>query len=152
MIPEKFFVTSGKATSPTSELNAFDLALKEAGIAQCNLVHVSSILPPNCQQVDLTPIPIGAITHVVMARMDGAGGERISAGIAWSFGAGNGHGIVAEASGHMDEKELKNTLRSRVREMARARDIEMGKISYRRETLDVPSGSYGCVMAALVYL
>jgi len=152
MIPEKFFVTSGKATSPTSELNAFDLALKEAAIAQCNLVHVSSILPPNCQQVDLALIPIGAITHVVMARMDSAGGERISAGIAWSFGAGSSQGIVAEASGHMDEKELKNTLGSRVREMARARDIEMGKISYRCETLDVPSGNYGCVMAALVYL
>jgi len=152
MIPRKFFVTSGKATSRTSELNAFDLALKEAGIAQCNLVHVSSVLPPNCQQVDLTPIPIGAITHVVMSRMDGARGERISAGIAWSFGKGKAQGIVAEARGHMDEKELKNTLESRVREMAITRDIEIGKINYRCETLDVPLGNYGCAIAALVYL
>ena len=152
MIPQKFFVTSGKATSRTSELNAFDLALKEAGIAQCNLVHVSSVLPPNCQQVDLTPIPIGAITHVVMSRMDGAEGDGISAGIAWSFGKRNSQGIVAEARGHMNEKELKNTLGSRVREMARTRDIEIGKINYRFETLGVPLGNYGCAIAALVYL
>jgi len=47
MIPKEFFVTSAKATSPVSELNAFDLALKNAGIAQCNIVPVSSILPEN---------------------------------------------------------------------------------------------------------
>ena len=152
MIPRRFFVTSGKATSRTSELNAFDLALKEAGIAQCNLVHVSSVLPPDCQQVGFKPIPIGAITYVVMSRMDGAGGDRISAGIAWSFGKGNAQGIVAEARGHMDEKELKSTLGSRVREMARTRNIEISKISYRFETLDVPLGNYGCAIATLVYL
>lgn len=65
---------------------------------------------------------------------------------------GEGQGIVAEARGHMDEKELKSTLGSRVREMARTRDIEIGKINYRFETLDVPLSNYGCAIAALVYL
>jgi len=45
MVPKEFFVTSGKAFSATSELNAFDQALKNAGIAHCNLVQVTSILP-----------------------------------------------------------------------------------------------------------
>jgi pyruvoyl-dependent arginine decarboxylase (PvlArgDC) len=35
---------SGKAITQVSELNAVDLALKNAGIAQCNLVSVSSVL------------------------------------------------------------------------------------------------------------
>ena len=152
MIPKKFFVTSGKATSPTSKLNAFDLALKEAGIAQCNLVYVSSVLPPDCEEVELKPVPIGAITHVVMSKKDCAAGEKISAGIAWSFGKGDGYGIVAEADGYVDEKELKATLESRIHEMAKIRNIEVNKISYRTETLDVPLGNYGCVIAALVYL
>lgn len=152
MIPKRFFVTSGKATSPISELNAFDLALKEAGIAQCNLVYVSSVLPPNCEEVELEPIPIGAITYVVMSKMNSPGGEKISAGTAWSFGKGNGYGIVAEAHGHTDERALKRTLESRIREMAEARNIEADKISYRIETLDVPIGNYGCVISALVYL
>jgi arginine decarboxylase len=152
MIPEKFFVTSGKATSLISELNAFDLALKEAGIAQCNLVCVSSILPLNCEEVELKFIPIGAITYVVMARMDGVGGEKIGAGIAWSFGKGNSYGIVAEAQGYMNEKEIRRSLESRICEMAKTRNIEVDKISYRIETLNVPPGDFGCVIATLVYL
>ena len=71
MIPKEFFVTSGRATSPVSGLNAFDLALKNAGIAQCNLVPVSSILPPECKERKWRKLPAGAITHAVVARMGG---------------------------------------------------------------------------------
>ena len=39
MIPKEFFVASAKAVSPVSQLNAFDLALKNAGISQCNIVQ-----------------------------------------------------------------------------------------------------------------
>lgn len=45
MIPRYYFVVSGSALSPVSHLNAFDGALKEAGIHNLNLVEVSSILP-----------------------------------------------------------------------------------------------------------
>jgi arginine decarboxylase len=71
MIPKEFFITSGKATSQVSELNAFDLALKKAGIAQCNLVSVSSILPLGCKERKRRKITAGAITYAVIARMDG---------------------------------------------------------------------------------
>ena len=152
MIPKEFFVTGGKATSRISELNAFDLALKEAGIAQCNLVYVSSIIPPGCEEVELRPIPVGAITYVVMSRMDGKGEEKIGAGVAWSFGRKKGYGIVAEAHGCFGEKEIRKVLESRIHEMAKTRSIEVDRINYRIETLNVPSGSYGCVIAALVYL
>ena len=43
LMPRKFFVTSGTALSDISEMNAFDQALVEAGIAEANLVPVSSI-------------------------------------------------------------------------------------------------------------
>ncbi|HDM88656.1 MAG TPA: pyruvoyl-dependent arginine decarboxylase, partial [Candidatus Bathyarchaeota archaeon] len=39
LIPKEFFVTGGKAIGRLSELNAFDNALKDAGIANCNLVE-----------------------------------------------------------------------------------------------------------------
>ena len=58
MIPQRFFVTSGKAFSPISELNALDLALKNAGISQCNLVPVTSILPHGCVETEFIDIPI----------------------------------------------------------------------------------------------
>jgi len=76
-LPKKFFITTGVATSSVSPLNAFDAALVKAGIAQCNLVNVSSILPPDAELVESVPITPGTITFTVMARMDGAPGETI---------------------------------------------------------------------------
>jgi len=151
MIPKEYFVTSGKATSQISELNAFDLALKKAGITQCNIVSVSSILPPGCEEKKWKDIPIGAITYAVVARMDGKEKITISAGIAWAWEKNMKYGIVAEAHGNMNLKTLEDILEWKIREMAKIREIEIGKISYRTETLDVPENSYGSVIVALVY-
>jgi len=152
MIPKEFFVTSGRATSSISELNAFDLALKNAGIAQCNLVSVSSVIPPGCREIKLKQIPIGSITHAVVARMSAEGEARIGAGIAWGWEKEKRYGIVAETRGYMDKKTLEKTLEWRIREMANIREIKIDKINYRFETLNVPTNNYGCVMAALIYI
>jgi len=152
MIPKKFFVTSGKAISPVSELNAFDLTLKNAGISQCNLVSVSSILPPNCIEKKRQKIPIGSIIFAVMARMDGEEGTLTGAGIAWTWEKDKKYGLVAEAHGYMDQKALKEILEWKIREMAKIRQIEINEINYRFENLRVPMDNYGCVLAALVYI
>jgi arginine decarboxylase len=151
MIPKEFFVTGGKATSQVSELNAFDLALKEAGISQCNIVSVSSVLPPSCREKEWKDIPIGAITYAVVARMDGKEKETISAGIAWTWEKNKKYGIVAEAHGNSTLEALKNTLEWKIKEMAKIREIEIGKVMYRTETLIVPENNYGSVIVALVY-
>jgi len=152
MIPKEFFITSGKGVDPVSELNAFDLALKNAGIAQCNLVPVSSILPPGCKERKWRKINAGCITHAVIARMDGDEGTTIGAGIAWTWEKDKKYGLVAEAHGYMDLKALKETLEWKIKEMSKIRGIENGKISYRTEVLRVPMDNYGCVIAALVYM
>ena len=152
MIPKEFFVTSGKATSPISELNAFDLALKNAGIAQCNLVLVSSVRPPRCKKIKLKQIPIGSITHGVLARMDGKGEATIGAGIAWGWEKNKQYGIVAEAHGYMNKKDLEKTLGWKITEMAKIRQIEIDRTNYQTETIQVPINNYGCVIAALIYI
>lgn len=152
MIPKEFFITSGKAISPISELNAFDLALKKAGIGQCNLVPVSSILPPKCRNRKWRKIPAGSITHAVIARMDGSEGTTIGAGIAWAWESERKFGLVAEAHGYMDVRALKETLRWKIKEMAKIRDIQIDRISYRMEVLRVPMDNYGCVISTLVYV
>jgi arginine decarboxylase len=151
LIPKEFFVTSGKATSPVSALNAFDLALKNAGIAQCNLVQVSSILPPLCKERKWRKLPPGSITHAVVARMDGDEGTTIGSGIAWAWEKKGEYGIVAEAHGYMDRNALKETLAGKTKEMAQIRDIKIGDIKFRIEVLRVPISNYGCVLATLVY-
>ena len=67
LIPKEFFTTSGKAISGVSDLNAFDLALMHAGIEEQNLVAVSSIIPPEAVEVPRCRLPMGAVTHCVLA-------------------------------------------------------------------------------------
>jgi len=151
MIPKEFFITSGKAVSPVSELNAFDLALKKAGIAQCNLVCVSSILPRDCTEITQQNIDAGSITYSVLARMDGDEGTTIGAGIAWVWAKSKKYGLVAEAHGYMDKKALEETLEWKIKEMAKIRGIKIGPIKMQIEVLRVPMDNYGCVISALVY-
>lgn len=152
MIPREFFTTSGKAISPVSKLNAFDRALKNAGIAQCNLVQVSSILPSGCRKAELKEMPAGSIIYTVMARMDGTEGMAIGAGIAWAWEKTGKYGLVVEAHGQMDRKSLKATLEWKMGEMAKIRGIEISNLNYQTEVLTVPLKNYGCALAALIYV
>lgn len=78
----KYFIGAGSADAPT-QLNAFDHALLEAGVGDCNLVRLSSILPPSCQRVEKQPLPYGALVPVAYADMSSSNpGEWIAAAIA----------------------------------------------------------------------
>jgi arginine decarboxylase len=151
-VPSRFFVTSGKGINKTSELNAFDLALLQAGIGEQNLVSVSSVLPLGIRQVDRTPIARGAITHCVLARHGGGEGEVISAGIAYGFRTDGEGGYVAEAHLHGTQKSLKEFLRWRMTEIAHFRGVELRRIQYRTEELSIPMDHYGVCIAACVFL
>jgi arginine decarboxylase len=151
MIPKAFFVTSGKAIGKVSKSNTFDLALKEAGIGQCNLVAVSSIIPLGCKETEPKKLPIGAITYVVLSKAEGKG-ETISAGIAWGKDEKSGYGVVAEAYGSIDEATTKKKMDSKIQEMGRIRNIKLGSVKHKIETLKVPTDCYGCAVVALVYI
>jgi len=71
MIPKYFFLTKGVGKHK-EKLQSFELALRDAGIHYCNLVNVSSIVPPGCKLVlrvkGLKMLQPGEITFVVLAR------------------------------------------------------------------------------------
>lgn len=50
LVPSKIFFTKG-AGIHKDKLASFELALRDAGVAHCNLVLVSSIFPPGCKRV-----------------------------------------------------------------------------------------------------
>ena len=50
MIPQKIFFTKGVGVHK-DQLASFELALRDAGVAHCNLVLVSSIFPPGCKRI-----------------------------------------------------------------------------------------------------
>jgi len=71
MVPKKVFFTKGVGKH-TDELQSFELSLRSAGIERCNLVYVSSILPPHCQIISkeegISSLQPGQITYCVMSR------------------------------------------------------------------------------------
>ena len=70
LIPQKVFFTKGVGKH-VNRLQSFELALRRAGVEKCNLVRVSSILPPRCKIIPrsrgLTALSPGEITFVVLA-------------------------------------------------------------------------------------
>jgi arginine decarboxylase len=106
------FLTKGVGIHK-EKLTSFEEALRKAGIAYCNLVSVSSILPPDCKIIPrkrgeklLNP---GEITFCVMARTDTNERNRLissSVGVAVPSGRKYNYGYLSEhhAYGETDEE------------------------------------------------
>lgn len=117
LVPNKMFLTKGVGRHKY-QLKSFEMALRQAGVAQLNLVTVSSILPPKCKMISrekgiqlLTP---GAISFCVMARADTNEHGRLvasSVGVAvprdgdkWGYlSEVHGHGMNSQQAGDMAE-------------------------------------------------
>lgn len=151
-LPRRFFVSSGKAISGVSDLNAFDEALLEAGIGDTNIISVSSVLPANIKQVAPAELPHGAIIHSVLAQQRGGEGEMITAGIGFAFRRDRGGGYVVEGHMHGTKRALKEVLEWKLNGMAKRRGVRLGQYHYRIEELSIPMDNYGACIAALTFL
>lgn len=114
LIPKKVFLTKGVGRHKY-HLKSFEQALREAGVAQQNLVQVSSILPPKCKIIGrdsgLKKFVPGQVSCCVMARADTNEKGRLivaSIGIAVPKDRNN-WGYISEVHGRgMSEKEAGN--------------------------------------------
>ncbi len=154
------------------QANAFDLALCDAGIGECNLVKVSSILPAKAVETErdkVTLIP-GEITHCVMSRADGEAGEVIGAGIGYGWiweenedgVERKDFGIICEHHGHYSREYLMEKIREKLYKMAETRirdkkikmkmkvEIEGKKLEVK--SVEVEDGKFGSVVVALVFV
>lgn len=69
-VPKRMFLTKGVGKH-REKLTSFELALRSAGIASCNLVRVSSIFPPRCKLISraegMKELRPGQVTFCVMS-------------------------------------------------------------------------------------
>lgn len=104
LVPTRAFFTRGVGVHRKS-LQSFEVALRNAGIAHCNLVRVSSIFPPGCKivspKVGLKEIVPGQITFCVIAEERTNEPNRlVSAGIGLAIPSGEGKfGYISEHHG-----------------------------------------------------
>jgi len=104
MVPKKVFFTKGVGVHK-HELQSFELSLRDAGIEKCNLVNVSSIVPPNCKIITrekgTSLLEPGQITYGVMSRNKTREPNRLigaSIGVATPKGK-NTYGYISEHHG-----------------------------------------------------
>jgi len=161
MIPKAFFITSGVGMAHDQDA-AFDLALQDAGIGECNLVEVSSILPAKAEEIDKMSCTPGEITFCVLSRMAGKSGELIGAGVGygWLRDSTNSpvFGIICEHHGHHSRDYLTLKIKNKLKTMADSRnhnkDKEL-KLDLKRievKTAVVEEHKFGSVVAALVFV
>jgi arginine decarboxylase len=100
-IPTRVFFTKGRGTHK-DHLTSFELALRDADIADLNLVSVSSILPPHCKIISRQEgrkyLQPGQVVFTIMARSATNEPNRL---IAASIGLarpadGSQHGYLSE--------------------------------------------------------
>ncbi len=110
-VPTKLFLTKGVGRA-NARLASFEVALRDAGVANYNLVRVTSIFPPRCQivprQEGIKLLDPGQILYIVLA--DNASNEPHRL-IAASIGLAvpkdrNTHGYLSEhhSYGETDER------------------------------------------------
>lgn len=111
MAPTKIFFTKGVGVHK-DKLSSFELALRDAGIAHCNLVLVSSIFPPGCKRINreegVKLLAPGEVIFVVYARNETNEPNRLiaaSVGVAIPADFAQ-HGYLSEhqSFGENDEK------------------------------------------------
>ncbi len=104
-VPHKVFLTRGVGRHKY-QLKSFEEALRQAGVAQQNLVQVSSILPPHCAMISrgegLKQMTPGRISYCVMARTDShEHGRLIAASVGIAVPKDRGQwGYISEVHGH----------------------------------------------------
>jgi len=150
LLPRKYYVTTGVGFSNISKLNAFDNALRQAGISHLNLVAVSSILPRNvteCKEINLEP---GTITFTVLSVEYGITGDEITAGIALGFS--DNYGYILEAHGKKSVNQIISELNQMFKDLERETGFKFRNIIHKVATSKVTDKKFGCALAAVLLL
>ncbi len=129
-------VASGAGSGPT-KLAAFDAALNAAGVANYNLIRLSSIVPPGSKIINTGKTvgkdlgKWGDRLYVVMAdtRVDSPNGEAW-AGIGWTQDKKTGKGLFVEHEG-ANEKTVRRDIKASLDALMKTRDTDFGEIHMR---------------------
>lgn len=126
-LPKAITLVAGAGEGRT-ELNAFDRALMDAGIANLNFIRVTSIVPPGARIVPLPRLFPGMLTPAVYAQIIGhTPGERIAA----ALGVGvcrDQYGVIMEHSHTGTAENAEAIVRRMVEESFAQRDLRLDEV------------------------
>jgi arginine decarboxylase len=159
-IPKDYFITKGTGESDiTIHAGSYHLALRQAGIERANIMTYSSILPSIATQINKpSTYQHGEVMESIMAVAHGGKGERVSAGIIYSWlnnrkdGSKYG-GLVCEHNGNYSMPVLEEMLYASLNELyvnGFEEDYYLSEPTLITESF-VPGKTYGTALVALCF-
>lgn len=127
-------ISKGTGTG-TTRMAAFDAALFDAGVANYNLIRLSSIIPPNSKleigKAEFKDNEFGNKLYVVYAsQIEDEIGKDAWAGIGWTLMEdGSGRGLFTEHEGH-SEHEVEALIQNTLSDMKVYRNESYGDIHH----------------------
>ena len=148
--PRKFKINSGAATAK-QELVAFDKALIDAGIANYNLLRVSSILPIGCVQAQTVDKKEGSALLVAYGNYSSnIPGEIIASAVGIGIPRDKDRvGVIMEFGGVSDANAAEEVVRQMVIEAMKNHGIECEDVLVSSAEAAVPAGEYSSVISAV---
>lgn len=149
-------LTAGIGAGPT-KLAAFDAALNDAGIANYNLIRLSSVIPP-LSTVEPAPSEGKATVagqwgdrlYVVIAeRRVSTPGQQAWAGIGWVQDKATRRGLFVEHDGN-DELSVRDDIQQSLKALMVLREIDLGR-AHEQVIGTVCHGQPVCALVAAVY-
>jgi arginine decarboxylase len=147
-------IVSGVGRART-ELAAFDAALVDAGIANYNLITLSSVIPAGAEIVETDERPQingnwGDRLYQVMAKSETATlNVEIWAGIGWVVSETTGQGLFVEHHGHTRD-EVERDIIATLEEMVARRETKFGDVQMSLRGA-VCEDQPVCVLVSAVY-
>jgi arginine decarboxylase len=147
ILPRAVSIVAG-AGEGTTDLNAFDHALMDAGIANLNFIRVTSIFPQGARIVPLRSFAPGVLMPAVYARISRhTPGERIAAAVGIGIST-EGYGVIMEHSHAGTAENAEEIVRRMVEEALATRKLQT------REVVVATKGHVvqrmGCAIAAVL--
>lgn len=124
-------LASGTGEGPTP-LAAFDAALMDAGVANYNLLRLSSVIPPNARIVRakhrMLPDDYGRRLYLVMSQIrQSQPGQHAHAGIGWVQEGDGSRDLFVELH-DADRDRLDDDLNATLGAMRLSRDVDYGPV------------------------
>lgn len=150
-------ISSGYGEDNYNEIVAFDKALAKAGVQNCNLVAVSSMLSEGARMIpfDTQLLKTGEVIFCVLSRNNSGRGKSAFSGLGVALGSDKSnptkkYGFVLEAHGNTYNK-VNKLLTDGLKEMARIRNFKVDDYKIYIEGSKRIKLKYGCAITILVY-
>lgn len=137
-LPSKFSLSAGHGEGNTL-LNAFDVALLDAGFGNLNLLKVSSILPPGAIYQGAMEVSPGSLLPTAYGCISSSQpNDLIAAAVAVGIPEIQSFGVIMECSGHCSRQEIEELIRGMVVEAFSIRclplqEIKIASVEHRVE-------------------